>query len=86
MALSNSELQFNKNEDQYQVAIGQLNLRMNEIELGGGTQRLDKLKAQGKMSARERIEYLVDKESFLNWGLLPPMACIRNMAVHRLQE
>ena len=33
-------------------------------ELGGGKERLDRQKAEGKMSARERIALLLDKDSF----------------------
>src|SRR5262249_18645604 len=33
-------------------------------ELGGGKQRLDRQKAEGKLSARERIALLLDKDSF----------------------
>jgi acetyl-CoA carboxylase carboxyltransferase component len=33
-------------------------------ELGGGRQRLDRQKAEGKLTARERIALLLDKESF----------------------
>ena len=33
-------------------------------ELGGGTERLDRQKAEGKLTARERIALLLDKDSF----------------------
>src|SRR5437773_12297608 len=33
-------------------------------ELGGGKERLDRQKAEGKMAARERIAVLLDKDSF----------------------
>ncbi|MBI4471378.1 MAG: methylmalonyl-CoA carboxyltransferase, partial [Acidobacteria bacterium] len=33
-------------------------------ELGGGKQRLEKQKSDGKMTARERIALLVDKDTF----------------------
>src|SRR6059036_1791659 len=40
-------------------------IQMNRAaELGGGKQRLDRQKAEGKLSARERIALLLDKESF----------------------
>ena len=33
-------------------------------ELGGGRQRLERQKADGKLTARERVELLLDKDSF----------------------
>src|SRR6266571_3893882 len=33
-------------------------------ELGGGQERLERQKADGKLSARERVELLLDKDSF----------------------
>jgi len=42
------------------MAWAQLQSRMRKIKLGGGKERLAKLKNQGKLSARERINQLVD--------------------------
>src|SRR5216117_1461529 len=40
-------------------------IQMNRAaELGGGKQRLERQKAEGKLSARERIALLLDKDSF----------------------
>lgn len=50
------------------LAVSKLKHRLDEIALGGGQKRMAKLKAQGKMSARERIEYLVDENSFVELG------------------
>ncbi len=46
-------------------------LRKNRerIQLGGGQERIDKQHAAGKLTARERIEKLVDRESFQEVGL-----------------
>ncbi len=62
------DIGFNKNEDCLLQAISKLNFKLEEIELGGGKKRLEKLKAQGKMSARERVDYLIDENSFLEIG------------------
>ncbi|MBW1768785.1 MAG: methylmalonyl-CoA carboxyltransferase, partial [Deltaproteobacteria bacterium] len=35
-----------------------------EAELGGGQERIDKQHAKGKMTARERVNYLLDRDSF----------------------
>jgi acetyl-CoA carboxylase carboxyltransferase component len=37
--------------------------RLNKIHLGGGKARIDKLHEQGKMTARERIDFLLDKNT-----------------------
>ncbi len=57
------DIEFNKNEDKMRLLISQMEQRLQKIYLGGGKSRLDKLKEQGKMSARERIDYLLDKNT-----------------------
>ena len=44
--------------------IAELDRRNKEAELGGGRKRIDQQHAKGKMTARERIDYLLDKGSF----------------------
>jgi propionyl-CoA carboxylase beta chain len=44
--------------------IEELGRRNREAELGGGQERIDAQHAKGKMTARERIGYLLDKGSF----------------------
>ena len=65
---SNQDIQFNKNEDELKLAIGKLNKRLEQIKLGGGEAKLEKLKAKGKWTARERVEYLADEGSFTELG------------------
>jgi len=57
------DLSFNKNEDQIKLMISNLNLKLDEIYLGGGKEKINKQKLKGKLGARERIELLLDKES-----------------------
>jgi len=57
------DIEFNKNEDKMRLLISQMEQRLQKIYLGGGKSRLDKLKEQGKMSARERIDFLLDKNT-----------------------
>src|ERR1700732_1524563 len=45
--------------------IEQLNRLTREAEAGGGEERLKKQHAQGRMTARERVEFLLDRGSFL---------------------
>ncbi len=45
------------------LLISQMEQRLQKIYLGGGKNRIEKLKEQGKMSARERIDFLLDKDT-----------------------
>src|SRR6185436_18888477 len=44
--------------------LDKLRERHREAELGGGQDRAEKQHAAGKMTARERIEFLLDEETF----------------------
>jgi len=57
------DLEFNKNEDKMRLLISQMEQRLNKVYLGGGKSRIEKLHEQGKMSARERIDFLLDKNT-----------------------
>jgi 3-methylcrotonyl-CoA carboxylase beta subunit len=62
-------LEFNKNEDHNKLLVSRLKQIMDKVALGGGKSRIEKLHAQGKMTARERIDFLIDKDSeFLEIG------------------
>ncbi len=50
--------------------IKKLNDRIAEAMLGGGQQRIDKQHKKKKLTARERIEYLLDEGSFEEMGIL----------------
>ncbi len=54
------DINFNKNEDYNKLLVSDLKKRFAQVKLGGGQKRIDKLHSQGKMTARERIEYLLD--------------------------
>ena len=56
------DIQFNTNEDYNKLALSQLRKRLKKVKEGGGEKNLEKLHSQGKLSARERIEYLLDKD------------------------
>ncbi|TET24647.1 MAG: methylmalonyl-CoA carboxyltransferase, partial [Candidatus Aminicenantes bacterium] len=47
-----------------EAKIKELEKRNREAELGGGQKRIDQQHAKGKMTARERLDYLLDKGSF----------------------
>ena len=56
------DINFNKNEDYNKLLVSELNKRLAKIKLGGGRTRIEKLHAQGKMTARERVNYLLDSD------------------------
>jgi acetyl-CoA carboxylase carboxyltransferase component len=55
------DLKFNKNEDRNKLLLSELKKRLAQVKLGGGKTRIEKQHALGKMTARERIDYLLDK-------------------------
>ena len=57
------DIEFNKREDQNKLKLSEINRLLAEIKKGGGEKRLQKLRDEGKMTARERIDYLLDKDS-----------------------
>lgn len=57
------DIEFNSNEDFNKLAISELRKRLKKVKEGGGAKNLEKLHAQGKLSARERIDYLLDKNT-----------------------
>ena len=54
------DIEFNKNDDNMRLMIAEVKQRMEKIKLGGGQKRIEKLHSKGKMTARERIDYLLD--------------------------
>ena len=64
-------IDFNKNEDAMKLKIAELNKKLAEISLGGGKEKIAKQHKKGKLTARERIDYLIDEKSnFLELGAL----------------
>jgi 3-methylcrotonyl-CoA carboxylase beta subunit len=63
-------LEFNKNEDQLKQLCSQLKAKAKKTMLGGGEKKIEDQHQKGKLTARERIEYLTDKNSsFVEIGL-----------------
>ncbi len=56
-------LNFNINEDHNKLLLAELKKRQSKIKLGGGKSKIEKEHSKGKLTARERIEYLLDKKS-----------------------
>lgn len=57
------DLNFNKNEDHNKLLVSDLRRRFAKVKLGGGQKRIDKHHEKGKLTARERIDYLLDDKS-----------------------
>lgn len=64
------DLEFNRNEDQYKLLCAQLKSKAKNTMLGGGEKKIEEQHQKGKLTARERISFLLDKESeFTEVGL-----------------
>ncbi|HCQ12972.1 acyl-CoA carboxylase subunit beta [Flavobacterium sp.] len=57
------DLNFNKNEDHNKLLLSDLKQKFAKVKLGGGEKRIEKLHSEGKMTARERIDYLLDEKA-----------------------
>jgi len=65
------DIAFNKNEDALKLLCVQLKTRLHKVYQGGGESRLKAQREKGKLTARERIEYLLDPDKeFLEIGAL----------------
>lgn len=53
----------------YQSNVAKLAIKREEARVGGGQKRIDMQHAKGKLTARERIEVLLDPDSFEEYGL-----------------
>ncbi len=62
-------LEFNKNDDKMRLLIAEMEQKLQKIRLGGGKSKIAKQHEQGKLTARERIQFLIDKNtSFYELG------------------
>jgi len=57
------DINFNKNEDRFRLLNSAIKQEKEKVKLGGGKKSIEKLRSKNKMTARERIEYLIDKGS-----------------------
>ena len=63
------DLSFNRNEDAMKLAVSELRQRWEKISAGGGKKATEKQHEKNKLTARERIEYLRDKNmAFMEIG------------------
>ncbi len=57
------DLEKSKNEDAMRLLVSQMEGRLKLISEGGGRKKLEKMEAEGKLTARDRIKYLIDEGS-----------------------
>jgi 3-methylcrotonyl-CoA carboxylase beta subunit len=55
-------LEINRNEDKMKLAVSEMKQRWEKLSLGGGKKAIEKQHEKDKLTARERIEYLRDKD------------------------
>lgn len=58
--MDKTSLEFSKNEDAMKLMVSGIQKKLDVIFLGGGKKKLEKLKSEGKLPARERIQLLID--------------------------
>ena len=65
------KLEEEKNKDTIKIAWAELETKVRKNKLGGGKDRIKKLEEKGKLSARKRINLLVDNpDEVLEIGVL----------------
>ena len=63
------DIKFNKNKDENQLLVSELNRKLQKVKLGGGEKKIASHHKKGKLTARERIDYLLDApEDFVEIG------------------
>ena len=66
-----SDKDFNKNEDNMRIMLADLKYKKDQAALGGGEKSIARHKEKGKLTARERIAFLLDEnKSQLEIGTL----------------
>ena len=53
-----ADLEFNKNDDKMRLLISEMKRKHAKVALGGGKEKIEKQHKKGKLTARERIDYL----------------------------
>lgn len=63
------DIKFNKNKDENQLLVSELKRKFSEVKKGGGEKKISSHHKNGKLTARERIDYLLDDaKSFVEIG------------------
>ncbi|HEX8039092.1 MAG TPA: carboxyl transferase domain-containing protein [Chryseosolibacter sp.] len=68
--MTKTDLEYNKNEDLMKQLVFKLHAKEKKTRLGGGEKKIEEQHQKGKLTARDRVQYLIDKGSdFLEIGL-----------------
>jgi len=68
--MQKKDIERNINKDANMLLLSKLNHKIEKIKLGGGKAKIEKQHNKGKLTARERVDYLIDKESkFFEFGI-----------------
>ncbi len=63
------DIRFNKNEDELKLSLAELRRKLEVIYEGGGKKSIEKQRERNKLTARERINYLLDQDRpFIEMG------------------
>ncbi|MEX2379891.1 MAG: carboxyl transferase domain-containing protein, partial [Vicingaceae bacterium] len=57
------DIEESKNDDNIRLMISELKRKQAEVDLGGGKAKIEKQHKKGKLTARERIDFLLDSKS-----------------------
>jgi acetyl-CoA carboxylase carboxyltransferase component len=80
-------LEANRNEDWMKLKLSTVKQLHNKIKLGGGKKAIDKQHEKNKLTPRERIEFLLDKDKpFIEIGALLVLKCMKNKVAAQLVE
>src|SRR5436190_23650511 len=66
MKESKMNIEFNRNEDAMKMLLGDMQKKLDKIYEGGGKKAIEKQREKNKLTLRERIDYLVDKNTSFN--------------------
>ena len=59
-----NDLNASINQDENKLGVSRMQRRLERIYLGGGKTKIEKQHSRGKLTARERIDYLIDDDSY----------------------
>src|SRR6266550_1935890 len=60
--LKRMNIELNRNEDAIKLTLSEMKQRLSKIHEGGGKKAIEKQREKNKLTARERISYLIDNE------------------------
>jgi acetyl-CoA carboxylase carboxyltransferase component len=69
MKEAKSNIDFNRNDDVMRMSLSDMQKKLEKIYMGGGKKAIEKQKEKNKLTPRERIDYLIDKDKpFIELG------------------